>query len=669
MTDFATIQIFANHLRAAAETMAYTLYRTAQSTFVKETEDFSIGLVTPEGLTCAVPLDFGITWYPGLDYGPVIRMMESYEDGDICMTNDPYSGFVATHTPDVHMWRPVYHDGDVVCFAVGHIHNTDMGGAVPASLSSSLTEIHQEGVRVPPTKLMRAGNMNQELLSFLLTNVRKPDQNKGDMEAFIGALNTGAREVEKIIGKFGIEPYRAGLHDMLDFAETQAREIIRSMPNGTYAFSDFCDEDSPNGVPCRLNLKATVADDAIELDFSGSDPQLTSSLNIPTGGDPRHTLLLVGAYYVLYTLNPNLLLNAGITRPFTCILPEGSVLNPTFPAAVGMRSLTVGRLRSVLFGTFAQIVPDRMPAAPAGSSCIANVMTTDSTTGRSVLAAVNPIVGGGGGMPDRDGADGSGADAAYLKNTPIEITEAEVPIEILRYGLVPDSGGAGRWRGGLGSWLEFKVFAPHSRITIRNRDRCRFRPWGILGGQAGMPSNVILNPGTESELVLGNRDFVEAEPGDIIRIFSPGGGGRGFPWKRDLECVQEDVRNGYVSHTEAKNKYGVVIANDSIDHDATNALRSSMEAREKNTNVFFNFGPERELYEETWTREAYDELMAVLYSIPVQWRFFIKHRIFRELETADVSERGTIESVRRAFQTLMDKYPAAQSRGLSHASG
>ncbi|HRD77022.1 MAG TPA: hydantoinase B/oxoprolinase family protein, partial [Hyphomicrobiaceae bacterium] len=190
---------------------------------------------------------------------------------------------------------------------------------------------------------------------------------------------------------------------------------------------------------------------------------------------------------------------------------------------------------------------------------IMNVMTTDNRTHRTVIAAVNPIVGGGGGMPTRDGTNGSGADSAYLKNTPIEITEAEVPIEIVRYGLLPDSGGAGRWRGGLATSLDFKVFAPNSRITARNRDRSRFRPWGTLGGKAGAASNFVVNPGTARERILGNTDFVVAEPGDIIHIHSPGGGGRGDPFERESERVAADVARGYVSAAAAERDYGVVI--------------------------------------------------------------------------------------------------------------
>ncbi|MDQ0327580.1 N-methylhydantoinase B [Rhodopseudomonas julia] len=659
MTDKATLQILANHFRAASESMAYTLYRTAQSAFVKETEDFTIALVTPEGTTFSVPLDYGATWYPGLDYGPGIERISEYNEGDVCLTNDPYSGFLATHTPDIHMWKPIIVDGQLVCFAVGHIHNTDMGGAVPASLSRTLTEIHQEGIRFPPCKLYDKGVLNQELLDIMMTNVRQPEQNWGDLKAFVGALNTGERKVREIVAKFGVEAVTQGMHDMLDYGESQAREILRSMPDGVYEFSDYCDEDSVNGYPCRLALKLTISDGEAELDFTGTDTQLTSSLNVPTGGNPRHTLMLVGVYYILYSLNQNLMLNAGLTRPFTCILPEGSVVNPVFPAAVGMRSLTCGRLRSLIFGAFAQAIPERMPAAPAGSSSIVNVMTTEPKTGRRIIAAIDPIVGGSGGMPTRDGTDGSGADGAYLKNTPVEINEAEVPIEIIRYRLAPNSGGAGRWRGGLGTMLEFKVFSPHTRITIRNRDRSRFRPWGILGGKAGKPSDSILNPDTPRETFLGNQDFVIAEPGDVFRIFSPGGGGRGSPLEREPARVLRDVERGFLSEKLALEEYGVVIVSGAVDEAATETRRDEMRA-ETDTTAFFDFGPEREEYEKVWTREAYDALTEIMFSLPVEWRFFIKHRIFRALEEVGDTEHDSAELVRRAYQGLLDELPQIQ---------
>ncbi|MCK6453014.1 MAG: hydantoinase B/oxoprolinase family protein [Alphaproteobacteria bacterium] len=656
--DKITLQILANHTRAAAENMAYTLYRTAHSTFVKETHDFTMMLTDRAGLTVAVPTDLGATWYTGINYARAIAMIPEYRPGDIAFTNDPYSGYVATHVPDLHLWKPIFHEGEIVCFAGGHIHNTDMGGAVPASLSRSLTEIHQEGVRFPPMKLYREGAINEDALRIMLLNVRKPDQNLGDLKAFVGALNTGERKVRAMLAKFGAATFRQGLADLLDYAEGQARDILRTIPDGEYFFSDYADEDSVDGNPCRLALTLRIKGDSAVLDFTGTDPQLTSALNVPTGSDPRHTLLLVGVYYVLCTLNPQITLNAGLTRPFTCIVPEGTVLNPVFPAAVGMRSLTCGRLRSLIFGAFAQAIPERMPAAPAGSSSIMNVMTTDNRTHRTILAAIDPIVGGGGGMPHRDGTNGSGADAAYLRNTPVEINEAEVPVRILRYGLMPDSGGAGRRRGGLATVLQFKVFAPNTRVTARNRDRSRFRPWGILGGKAGAPSNFILNPGTARERILGNTDILVAEPGDVIHIHSPGGAGRGSPLDRPAEEVLLDVERGYVSMEAAVRDYGVVIRAGTVDAVETEARRAALRRLENGHH--FDFGPERDEFEAVWTRENYDALTGILAALPVHWRFFVKTKIFEAMARGGPGTNGRESNrlpVLAAFDAVKRIYP------------
>ncbi|WP_288951321.1 hydantoinase B/oxoprolinase family protein, partial [uncultured Paracoccus sp.] len=624
MFDKMTLQVLANHARAAAENMAHTLHRTAHSAFVKETQDFTVMLMDKGGDTFAVPMDLGATWYPGLTYGRAIAMVDDYRPGDVAFTNDPYSGHVATHAPDTHLWKPVFADGEIVAWTGGHIHNTDMGGAVPASLSRSLTEIHQEGIRFPPMKLVNEGVFDEQILRIMQTNVRKPALNIGDIKALVGALNTGERKVHQMIARFGKQGFVQGVAALKDQAEAQARDILRAIPDGDYHFADYADEDSDQANPCRLNLTLKIRGDSAVLDFTGSDPQLGSSLNVPSGGDPRHTMLLVGVYYVLYTLNPRILLNTGLTRPFTCIAPEGTVLNPVAPAAVGMRSLTCARLRSVIFGAFSQAIPDRMPAAPAGNNCIINVMTRDERTQKTVIAAVNPVVGGGGGMPWRDGTNGSGADAAYLKNTPIEITETEVPVEFVRYGLAQDSGGAGRWRGGLATEMAFRVFAPDSRITARNRDRSVFRPWGILGGKAAGLAEMIVNPGTPEERRTGSADTAILGPGDVLMIRSAGGGGRGNPFEREVWRVEQDVARGYVSADAARRDYGVVVG----DADATAALRAQATEHQGH----FHFGPERDAFEARWTSAAYEALTAILTALPIHWRFFAKTEIFRRME-------------------------------------
>ena len=654
MFDKMTLQVLANHARAAAENMAHTLHRTAHSAFVKETQDFTVMLMDKGGDTFAVPMDLGATWYPGLTYGRAIAMVDDYRPGDVAFTNDPYSGHVATHAPDTHLWKPVFADGEIVAWTGGHIHNTDMGGAVPASLSRSLTEIHQEGIRFPPMKLVNEGVFDEQILRIMQTNVRKPALNIGDIKALVGALNTGERKVHQMIARFGKQGFVQGVAALKDQAEAQARDILRAIPDGDYQFADYADEDSDQANPCRLNLTLKIRGDSAVLDFTGSDPQLGSSLNVPSGGDPRHTMLLVGVYYVLYTLNPRILLNTGLTRPFTCIAPEGTVLNPVAPAAVGMRSLTCARLRSVIFGAFSQAIPDRMPAAPAGNNCIINVMTRDERTQKTVIAAVNPVVGGGGGMPWRDGTNGSGADAAYLKNTPIEITETEVPVEFVRYGLAQDSGGAGRWRGGLATEMAFRVFAPDSRITARNRDRSVFRPWGILGGKAAGLAEMIVNPGTPDERRTGSADTAILGPGDVLMIRSAGGGGRGNPFEREVWRVEQDVARGYVSADAARRDYGVVVG----DADATAALRAQATEHQGH----FHFGPERDGFEARWTSAAYEALTAILTALPIHWRFFAKTEIFRRMEG------NGPEAVHRAFDAVCARFPDLPRPALAQAA-
>jgi N-methylhydantoinase B len=637
-TNPVMLQVLRNHTRAAAESMATTLYRTAHSTFVKETEDFTIQLLDANGKSCAVPIDLGATWYPGLDYEGALGLVPGgYEPGDIAMTNDPYSGQVATHSPDIVMWKPIFHEGRIIAYAGGHIHNVDVGGAVPASLSRTLTDVHQEGIRIPPSKLYRAGVLDEGLVRVMLANVRVPDQNWGDLKALVAAVNTGERRVLDLVRRFGVTTIVDGLADLLDYAEAQARAVLAGIPDGEYHFTEYADEDAANGNPLRLCLKLTISGDSADLDFAGTDPQTLSSLNVPTGGHPRHSLLLVGAYYVLSALHPGITLNFGTTRAFTCHVPEGSVLNPRFPAAVGMRSLTCGRLRSLIFGAFAQAAPERLPAAPAGGTCIVNMAAENPRTGQRSISAIAPIVGGGGGMPHRDGTDGSGADAAYLKNSPIEITESEAPVRILRYGLMPDTGGPGAHRGGMAQVLEFCTTAPDAFVTARNRDRSMFQPWGILGGQPGAPGTFTLNPNSEQEQHLGNTDALRLAYGDVLRIVSPAGGGRGDPFTRDPAQVLRDVRAGLVTVDAAARDYGVAIVEDAVDASRTSSLREAGVASPSLT-----LGDYRIAHEAVWTSAAYSAMHELLSTLPPSWRAPMKSLLFAAVRAAPETSAETV---------------------------
>lgn len=654
--DKVTLEILKNHTRAAAESMAFTLYRTAHSTFVKETEDFTTGLTTPEGETFATPTELGATWFVNLNYGGAIRLIDEYRPGDICMTNDPYSGFVCTHSPDMHIWKPIFWKGEIVAFSVGHIHNTDVGGAVPASLSRTLSEIHQEGVRIPPNKILMEGEINQQILDVFLKNVRAPEQNWGDLKAQIAACNTGERKVLEMIERFGVDVFKEGVADLLDYAEAQARAVVRGLPDGRYPFADFMDEDAPDGWPCRLMLTLIIDGDSLIFDFTGSDPQLESSLNIPTGGDERHTLLMVGLTYVLYSLDPTLFLNSGISRVCRCILPAGTIVNPVFPAAVGMRTLSANRLQGLILGAFAPAAPDRLAGSPGSGGPILNVNTIDNKTGRRIMAAVNPMSGGAGGRGEIDGLDGSGGNSGFLKNTPVEVNEVEAGIKVLRYGLSRDSAGPGLHRGGLGTEMIFQTFSPNSKVTARNRDRTRFTGWGIAGGLAGGPSKFILNPGTNREVNLRNTDILTMGPGDVLHVTCGGAGGWGNPLERDPAAVLLDWRRGWVTVEHARTAYGVVIADGAVDAAATGAERAARS--DETVEGFYDLGHERTAFEQVWTDANYRTLTDCLASLPVHWRFYAKHRIFEAIDAMDPADRaGDGSEVHRVFDALVDEFP------------
>jgi N-methylhydantoinase B len=295
-------------------------------------------------------------------------------------------------------------------------------------------------------------------------------------------------------------------------------------------------------------------------------------------------------------------------------------------------------------------MPDRMPASPGSGVSIMNVKTT-TRTGRAVMASIGPVGGGAGGGPSADGAEGCGANMSYLKNTPVEMNETEVPILVRRYGLVPDSGGPGLYRGGSALEMEFQVFSPQTMVTARNRDRSVFAAWGLLGGGPGRVSRFARNPGTPDCVELGSTDVVLCEPGDIILIQGPGAGGYGDPTKRTIEAVTDDVRRGFISLDAARTDYGVVL-NDKLELDApaTARLRSGM----AKPAAEFRHGAGRIAFESVWTLERYDALHRILLDVPVTWRFFVKHRIFGALKSpgkaADVV--AAYENLRRQFADL-----------------
>jgi N-methylhydantoinase B len=326
-----------------------------------------------------------------------------------------------------------------------------------------------------------------------------------------------------------------------------------------------------------------------------------------------------------------------------------------------MRSLTAAVTQVATFGAFAKAIPDRLAASPASGNTIMNVRTIDRR-GRTIMASIGPVGGGAGGMPTGDGAEGAGANSSFLKNTPVEINEAEVPIRFSRYGLWSDTGGAGRWRGGSSTVMEFEVFAPQTMITARNRDRSNFGSWGLKGGYSGANSSFVRNPGRNDEEILGNRDIVNCNPGDVIRIVGPAGAGWGDPLDRPLSLIEFDLACAYISKATARERYGVVFA-DSADADtayvdaAIDAEATACRRRELRVErPLFDFGPGRSAFEVVWSKERYDALTDVLAQTLVPWRHWVKKAIFAAVST-EANLTAPAAQVRAIYARLCAQFP------------
>jgi N-methylhydantoinase B len=313
----------------------------------------------------------------------------------------------------------------------------------------------------------------------------------------------------------------------------------------------------------------------------------------------------------------------------------------------------------VILGAFQRALPNLMPAGPGSSAGIMNVKTIDAKTGRRIMASINPMTGGAGGSSFGDGADGSGANSSFLKNTPVEINEAEVPIRFRRYALVPDSGGPGKSRGGLATEMEFQLFSPNSVVTARNRDRTRFSTWGAVGGGPGATSSFHRNPESNHAEDLGNTDVVTLDPGDVIRIVAAGGAGWGHAHERDPALVLRDIRQGKVSIEAAARDYGVVVAAGRVDEAATKAARARLaEEAARRPPAHFRFNAARDAFEAVWTDANYDALTEVLATLPVHWRHFVKRRIFDRFAAIAAAERKTDGSdIRRLFAAAVGEFP------------
>lgn len=530
-----------NRYHAIVDEMSGTLLRTGHTVFIKETGDFSCALVTPQGEVFCAPTRLGMIRIVGMNMATAIAAAGPPREGDIWIANDPWTtGGMSTHLPDVFLWQPVFIDGELLCYVWNFVHVSDIGGRVPGSISPSSVEIFEEGLILPPTRLYKQHELNEEVLGIVLANTRIPKQTWGDLKAAVAALNIGRRRLIEMVQRYGMETLKTGQERLLGWAEERAALLIDRIPDGEYRFTDYMEGAASQG-PFGISVTLRVSGSSLHLDFTGTSPQVACAYNIPTGGRGPHYYLTTAIVTLLRTWDRNIPYNGGLVRPVTVQLPEGSVVNPRPGVAIGVRAATMHRIYDVVMGCLAQALPGVIPAAGAGQGPVVVVSVPATDGGERKVSVVQPLRGGSGGRPRRDGIDGIDITVGSGRNIPTEILEQEMPLLIHKYGLRPNSAGAGEFRGGLGLELEFEVLCEEAKVACRGLERYRFRPWGLAGGRPGGLGRTIRNRGSDREFDEGRFDLVSLKRGDRLYFATPGGGGYGDRSRRAESAVRRDL--------------------------------------------------------------------------------------------------------------------------------
>ncbi|MDA8049255.1 MAG: hydantoinase B/oxoprolinase family protein [Rhodospirillales bacterium] len=621
------VEIFANLFKAVADEMAWIVLRSSHTTFVKETQDFGVSLVSLEGEVFAYPYGSGATPLMGVPMHAGTKAVRDWAPGDVLITNDPYStGGMVMHLNDIYLFRPVFAGARLLCFAWTFIHCTDVGGYAPGSIDMQNNEVFQEGLRLRPVRLYRKGELNQELWTIFADNCRIPALNWGDISACTAALARAEQRLARLAERYGFAAVTAAIGATLDRTERIARGVLGTIPRGTWRFIEYFEDDYVSDLPVRLAVAVTPGENgSVELDFRGSDPQVRAALNLPTGGMRHHPFLSIALINFVVTHSEAIHINAGILRCIDLVLPDASVVNAAFPAACGMRYTTAMRIHDLVLGALTQAMPDRVPVSGASNLVVTYISTSElGERGRVVVA--NPVSGGSGGSAERDGVSGTDLTVAFLRNVPVEVLETEAPVVVRRFDLNPDSEGPGKLRGGFGVQYELEIRHPSAVVVMRGKDRHRMAAWGAAGGGAAAVSgNTGLRPGLAPH-EIGKQTVYRPELGEVIRLWSGGGGGYGDPTARDALLVAADVAAGLISPARAREIYGVVLAGDDVDEVATAALRAQMPARGKG----FDLGLARSEWERVHG-EAAERISAWLPTLPAGVRRFAEGAVYRAL--------------------------------------
>ncbi|MCZ6872203.1 MAG: hydantoinase B/oxoprolinase family protein [bacterium] len=557
-TDPATFEVVKNSLYSIAEEMKVVLAKTAYSPILKVAGDYSCGVFDVHGQMVAqgpdLPIHLGSM--PDAVKAVIAAWGDEIVPGDVFIHNDPYFG--GSHLPDVNVVSPAFIEGALLGFCCVRAHWPDIGSATPGSYGA-VTEIYGEGLRLPPVRLYRSGKVNRDVEDIIFTNVRTPQERRGDMRAQVAANRRAVERLETLARKYGFEKLQGIMTEVMDYSETMMRSLIAALPDGEGRFEDFCDGDgiiepgADHDEPFTICLRVQKRGDRIIVDFEGSALQVPGPMNAPL------SVTASGVFAALkMSLDSNGVVppNSGAWRPVEVRAAKGTVVNAQFPAPVVYANHEIShRVCDMVFGALAAIVPEQVMACSQGTSAVFTLGGVDYRNGERYVS-YETIKGGFGARPRKDGINAVASGISNTMNTPIEVLEMSFPVRVERYELIPDSGGAGRQRGGLGARRTWRILGNDALATVCC-ERTKSPPFGLAGGSAGAPARISVVDPDGTERVLNSKGAFNAPADSLVTFEVPGSGGFGPATDRDPDKLRADLIDGYVSPAGAMRDYAV----------------------------------------------------------------------------------------------------------------
>jgi N-methylhydantoinase B len=568
MVDTGELEIFRHSLKSVVEEMGVTLQRTAYSTNIKIRRDHTCALFDTQ-LRHVAQHDLA-PQHIGSLVSVVPRNVRNLgwdlEPGDGILINDPYEG--AVHLPDVMLISPLFHEGDIVGYAANSAHHVDIGGGTPGGIPNDSTELYGEGIVIPGVHAVEDWAYRDSVIDFLLRNVREPEMRRGDYQAQLGANRIGEQRYTGLCDRYGPDSVAEYLDELLDYTERRVRAAIEELPDGRYEATDEMDGDGVVDEPVSLSLAVEIDGDEITLDFTGTAEQNRGPLNCTPA------MAFAGAMSVVMAfIGGDLPKNDGFYRPLETVTPEGTMVNPTDDAPVAGGWEIAMRIGDLVTKAMAGAVPEETIAATKGIVCNIAYGGHDPRDDENYVY-YETVAGGYGARAERDGMDAVQTHFQNTANSPIEELEDEIPVYVREYSLREDSEGAGRTRGGLGVRRDYEFYGGDASFSLLT-DRTKSAPWGLFGGHGASPSSFVHSPGEDAE-PLASKSTTALDPGEVVSVRTPGGGGYGDPTERDPDAVLADVRDGKVSAERARDVYGVVVEDGDVDEAATRRRRAQL---------------------------------------------------------------------------------------------